>query len=304
VFDTASSRASKNRMVIHSASASETPMLALAQSAGAQAFAWAGASVGLMLCCAALLSAHAMLRATTPGTGKAIAPPGRGARESAIAYAPVVIAIAVFAVIAWQSGAGGLAEVDHAFSETAHANAPQWLLQASSWLTQLGDGLVLGLVCVVVAAGLFASREPVLAIGLAVAMGGNGVLNALLKHAFARQRPPHLQDMPQFHGSGFPSSHASASLVAYGMLAYLLLCLLPRRWHMAVVCWAAAIVLAVSSSRILLGAHYTSDVIAGLASGTAWLSLCILAMRPLRRRPSAGTAWSAHEPPTPRTHSY
>jgi undecaprenyl-diphosphatase len=271
-------------MSIQISSAAETQLLALAQAAGTQAFVWVGSLAALMLLCAALFSGHALLRMTTPGSGKANALPGRTLREGGLAYV-LAVAIGSFAVIAWLSRAGSVfADVDRVFSQAAHANAPAWLLQASSLTTHLGDGLVLSLVCIVGVLGLFARREPVLAFGLAVAMGGNGVLNALLKHWFARSRPPQPQGVLQFHGSGFPSSHASASLVAYGMLTYLLLCLLPPRWHMALVCWAAALVLIVGASRVFLGAHYTSDVIAGFASGMAWLSLCVLAVAVLRRR--------------------
>ena len=271
-------------MSIQISSAAEAQLIALAQAAGAQAFVWVSSLTGLILLCAALLSGRAMLRMTTSGSGNANVLPGRTLRAGGLAFA-LVVAIGSFAVIAWLSGAGSVfADVDRVFSQAAHANAPPWLLQASSWFTHLGDGLVLGLVCVVGVLGLFARREPVLAIGLAVAIGGNGVLNALLKHAFARTRPPQPQGGLQFHGSGFPSSHASASLVAYGMLTYVLLCLLPPRWHMAVVCWAAALVLIIDASRVFLGAHYSSDVIAGLASGTAWLSLCVLTVAVLRRR--------------------
>jgi undecaprenyl-diphosphatase len=286
-------------MLIPFASAAETQILALAQAAGAHAFAWGGSLVGLLLSCAAVWSAAAMQRAAAPGAGMADLLPARSEREGAIAYPLLAIAIGSFAVVAWQTGAGGVfADFDRAFSAAAQASAPPWLLQAASGITMLGDGFVLGVLCVVAALGLLAVREPVLAIGLAVAMGGNGVLNGLLKHAFARQRPLHLAGLPQYHGSGFPSSHASGSLVAYGMLSCLLLWLLPRRWHKAVVCVAAAIVLAVGSSRIVLGAHYASDVVAGLASGAAWLILCMLALRRLRRHAVVGSARIARDLPT------
>jgi undecaprenyl-diphosphatase len=63
--------------------------------------------------------------------------------------------------------------------------------------------------------------------------------------------------------------------VFYGMLAYVLLVLCPPRLHRAIVVAAVAVITLVGVSRILLQVHYFSDVLAGYATGLAWLMLCI-----------------------------
>ena len=71
------------------------------------------------------------------------------------------------------------------------------------------------------------------------------------------------------YGFSFPNGHSSGTVVAFGMLAYLGLRLLPPRWHLPVL-----LAFSVGASRIILRVHYASDVAAGFASGTAWLAAC------------------------------
>jgi membrane-associated phospholipid phosphatase len=63
--------------------------------------------------------------------------------------------------------------------------------------------------------------------------------------------------------------------VFYGMLAYVLLRMLPLRWHRAVIAGAVAMVTVIGISRIMLQVHYFSDVMAGYVSGLAWLVVCV-----------------------------
>jgi membrane-associated phospholipid phosphatase len=77
-------------------------------------------------------------------------------------------------------------------------------------------------------------------------------------------------------------------VVAYGMLAYLAQRLAPPRWRRASLLAAAAVAFTTGSSRVFLQVHYASDVLAGFASGLAWLALCVLACEALRLRPQTG----------------
>jgi membrane-associated phospholipid phosphatase len=96
-----------------------------------------------------------------------------------------------------------------------------------------------------------------------------------LKQLFARMRPSHAVNGAVADGFSFPSGHSSGTVVAFGMLAYLGLRLLPQRWHLPVLLAAVLLALSVGVSRIFLRVHYVSDVAAGFASGTAWLAACI-----------------------------
>ena len=86
------------------------------------------------------------------------------------------------------------------------------------------------------------------------------------------------------HGFSFPSGHSSGSVVAYGMLAYLALRLLPIRWHLPGLLATVALAFTVGASRLFLGVHFASDVIAGFASGAAWLAMCITLIERMRWR--------------------
>jgi undecaprenyl-diphosphatase len=112
-------------------------------------------------------------------------------------------------------------------------------------------------------------------LGWALAMGGNGVLNPALKQQFARLRPLNVADGVSASGFSFPSGHSSGTVVAFGMLAYLGLRLFPKRWHLPILLVAVLLAFSVGVSRIILRVHFVSDVVAGFASGTACLAVCV-----------------------------
>lgn len=195
----------------------------------------------------------------------------------------VVAASAAFMAIAFEVGAGGsFLRFEGVVSTALHGMAGPGAQQVLGELTHLGDGLTLALLCIAAATVLLWRHERVLALGIVAAIGGNGLLNAVLKRSFERVRPLHEPGLPSFHGWGFPSGHASGSVVACGILVYVLLRTLPKAWHMPVMLLAAAAALLVGASRVVLEAHYAGDVLAGYASGTAWLVACILGMEMLR----------------------
>jgi undecaprenyl-diphosphatase len=185
-------------------------------------------------------------------------------------------ASACFAGIAHAiGGQGKFVLVDQAFLDALRAGMPQRMVKDSAWITWFGDGRTLALLCIVAAAALLARAEKALTLAVLVAIGGNGIINAVLKRSFERVRPPHATGLPEAHGWSFPSGHASGAVVAYGILAYVLVRTLPSRWHLPVVMSATALAFSVGWSRIVLEAHFVSDVLAAFASGIAWLALVL-----------------------------
>ena len=124
----------------------------------------------------------------------------------------------------------------------------------------------------------------------AVALGGAALLNVAAKHSFARDRPALWESISPEATFSFPSAHAMGSAA----LACVLVALAwgtPWRWP--VVALAGAFVFAVGLSRIYLGVHYPSDILAGWAASTAWaLAVYLVVFRAGVRpwRPSANTA--------------
>lgn len=143
------------------------------------------------------------------------------------------------------------------------------------WVTQLGNMRTLVLLGVSITVLLLLHTRWLLACCWSIALAGNGLLIRLLKAIFQRERPLHEHGLLIEHGWSFPSGHASGALVAYGMLAYLLVRLTRRGWHLPVVCAAIGLILLIGFSRVFLQVHYFSDVIAGYLSGGAWLAVCV-----------------------------
>ena len=97
-----------------------------------------------------------------------------------------------------------------------------------------------------------------------------------MKRLFERSCPRHDMDPLLGHGLCFPSGHTSGAVVAYGMLAYVLMRILPQRWHLPVLMSTTTLIFTVGCSRVFVHAHFPSDVLAGFASGIAWLALVVV----------------------------
>ena len=106
-------------------------------------------------------------------------------------------------------------------------------------------------------------------------MAGGAVLNALLKLYYHRARP----DSPLVlaHGYSFPSGHSMTAMAFYGTLAYVIYFSAEGHRIVRIIAVAACalMVIAIGASRIYLGVHYFSDVVAGYAAGLCWASVCI-----------------------------
>ena len=118
----------------------------------------------------------------------------------------------------------------------------------------------------------------------AVVLGGNS-LNFGLKHLIQRGRPVFDDPLFSLPTYSFPSGHAMASTVFYGLLA-IYVSVSARQRHAAPVAIGAAVLMValVSFSRVYLGLHYPSDVMGGITEGIAWLALSLIVLHHLRRR--------------------
>ena len=206
-----------------------------------------------------------------------------GARHWALCCA--LPALALFTLLATQVAAGAsMTHFDAALARTLQVQASATLLHWATVPTWAGDPPVVITLVAAVGAWLLWRRERLLALAWVAAVVGNALLNKGLKHLFERARPPHLHGIVHETGYSFPSGHASGTLAAYGMLAYVVLRLAPPAWHMPALLGAAWLAWTGACSRVLLQVHYASDVLAGLASGSVWLGLCILGLRHAQQR--------------------
>lgn len=159
-------------------------------------------------------------------------------------------------------------------------------------VTRLGSPTTMMILGMVVAVGLARRRRWLLLGGWLAAFIGGLVLDLALKGAVHRPRPPDADLFLRGTSWSFPSGHAMGALIGCGMLGYLLIvyAVTTRRARWAVVVAAALVVLAVGLSRLYLGVHYLSDVLAGYAAGTLWLAACISGLEVARRWPRPSPA--------------
>jgi undecaprenyl-diphosphatase len=114
------------------------------------------------------------------------------------------------------------------------------------------------------------------------------MLNSEVKDIFKRARPPGIDPLAPESSYSFPSGHSMESMIAFGMMGYLLLVTLPPRLWMrsAAVASMSALILAVGFSRMYLSAHWFTDVAGGFTLGAAWSAAWITVLECGRRRTS------------------
>jgi undecaprenyl-diphosphatase len=148
-------------------------------------------------------------------------------------------------------------------------------------ITSLGDPIVTVGIGIAIAFFGFIQQN------MRLALSGSMVWVALiagsgLKLLFERQRPlTEYAANLQIHTYSFPSGHSSGSVVAYGLVAYICWHILPQPWGWIIAILAMILIVSIGMSRIYLGAHFPSDVLAGWILGCIALSIIIFIVRPL-----------------------
>jgi membrane protein DedA with SNARE-associated domain/membrane-associated phospholipid phosphatase len=189
---------------------------------------------------------------------------------------------------------GGLAEdlltgdpivrFDRVLDDYLHSHATPPLTTFFLIVTAFGSIEAIVLLGVIVAAFLAWGRRWLFLGSWLAAVAGSAVLDQLLKGLFERPRPYFEHPLLIETSYSFPSGHAMESFVVYGMLAYFaVLALRSWEWRVGVVFGAALLVMLIGFSRMYLGVHYLSDVLAGYAAGGVWLSALITGAETIRR---------------------
>ena len=164
---------------------------------------------------------------------------------------------------------------------------PWWLRASALDITALGSPTVLGLTVAGVCGYLILQQLYRVAAFVAIASAGGWLLNDVLKAMFARTRPsivPHLREVAS---ESFPSGHALTSAAVFLTLGVLLMRVSERRWtKFYILAVAMAATFLVGLSRIFLGVHYPTDVLAGWLIGLSWALVCWMVERVLERRRS------------------
>lgn len=171
-------------------------------------------------------------------------------------------------------------------SNPAHVRGPAWLESALLDLTALGSTTVLMLIVVAVCGFLLLQTHYRPALVVLVAGASAELLNSVLKHLFMRPRPEVVPYLRSVASTSFPSGHAMESAIVYLTLGAMLMRVAERR-PTKIYCMAVAVImtLLVGVSRVCLGVHYPTDVIAGWAFGFMWACVCWLVAQQFESRP-------------------
>jgi undecaprenyl-diphosphatase len=206
-------------------------------------------------------------------------------RRPVFLWALLAIGLTGFVALALAYDREPLASLDAEVAEWVAAGLPAWLEALARPFSWLGGWI--GLTALGVAVVVVLVRERAwLDLGFfVVAVPGSQIVVSLLKDAFERPRPDAGSAVPLPESFAFPSGHAAAGAASLGAMALLAAERLPsaraRAWL-----WSCVVAggLAVGLSRIALGVHFVTDVLAGWCFGLAWLGACLLARDAIRRR--------------------
>ncbi len=203
-----------------------------------------------------------------------------------------VVALWVFVIVAGLVLGGATREFDErtmrAFRDPHDLGVlrgPAWLEGSVRDITALGGATVLVLFTTAVAVFLGVRRQSHALVLVVVASLGGLLLANGLKLAFQRPRPALVPHLARVDSTSFPSGHAVSSAVVYLTLGALLAQLVRERKQKAYFLGVACVLtFLVGLTRVILGVHYPSDVLAGWAAGLAWALLCWMIAEHLQRR--------------------
>jgi undecaprenyl-diphosphatase len=204
----------------------------------------------------------------------------------------VLLAVWIFVGIAYLVSEGSTQQLDESVlralrspTDPADAWGPSWLEDMARDITALGGVAALCLATIGVAGYLLMVRRyRGLALLLGATLGGT-LLSALLKQLFYRERPNIVPHLSYVSDPSFPSGHSMLSAVVYLTLGALLARVVEKRrvklYFLLVALWISFLV---GISRVYMGVHYPTDVLAGWSAGVAWGLFCNLLASWLQRR--------------------
>lgn len=200
----------------------------------------------------------------------------------------LVLALAMWAFAAIADAmTDGETSYDQTFANWLHARASDPLTEVFEAITTLGNGVVLAGVSAIAAYVLVRRGDRREALLMVAAFVGAETVSYALKLGFRRDRPFFTDPLASERTFSFPSGHATVSLAVYGALAVVLARHARGRAKLAYLAAATLLVSLIGFSRLYLGVHFLTDVLAGFAAGTAWLAACVITLH-LQRRLRAG----------------
>jgi undecaprenyl-diphosphatase len=195
----------------------------------------------------------------------------------------------LFLAIAWDvANHSQLVFLDAKVAAWLHSHTTPTLTEFMFAVSNIHSAAGIAAMSAILAAVMWRMRERLWMLTLALVVGGGILLNLLLKHAYERARPFFDDPMISLESFSFPSGHASGATAFWGVAAAFLVSRYYEPGKRGAIVWLAiGMVGLVALSRMYLGAHYLSDVLAAIASTAAWLVLCLATVRGIVHRRQA-----------------
>ena len=180
--------------------------------------------------------------------------------------------------------ANPLSGPDHEVAGWFHAHLTRTFVSVLRAFTEFGSSEWIGVVLFFAVLFFVWKRWWPSLVTLIVAVPGGMLLNELLKQLVHRHRPFVDGPFVDWSGYSFASGHTIGATLLYGQLALFILPVLKaRHWRTVTVSSAALLIALVGFSRIALGAHFLTDVLAAIFFGIFWLAFCLFVSKPMRR---------------------
>jgi membrane-associated phospholipid phosphatase len=194
------------------------------------------------------------------------------------ALAGLVVTGAIIGVVVYMVRTNsGVVSMDVRIARWAADSVNGSALRTMSTITWFGSTPVIVVLALAGAVfGIWRYRKPSILLFLTIVVGGQFALMNLIKLTVERARPD-IRPSGVFSGSSFPSGHSTAAAATFAALALMLGLWSPADRRALLMGVAVSIAVAVACSRVLLGVHWFSDAIAGLALGWSWFAFCAVA---------------------------
>ncbi|WP_410877290.1 phosphatase PAP2 family protein [Nocardia sp. A7] len=196
-------------------------------------------------------------------------------RRTPILVGLIATAAVLITVLTWEVTTG-VTTTDTRVLDWMIAHRGEALTDIATVITDLGSTLSMTILAVVTIGWFLLRRNVPVAALVGITSLGAGVLVWVIKRLVGRHRPPDESRLVFEPSLSYPSGHTLGSTVVVGIVAIVLIPRLTKRWvRVAATVLAVAFPVAVGLSRIYLGVHWTTDVLAGWIIGLMWLVLCV-----------------------------
>ncbi|MEP7064451.1 MAG: phosphatase PAP2 family protein [Gemmatimonadota bacterium] len=207
----------------------------------------------------------------------------------------IVIGLAVCLLTAWLFAAlldsvrehDVIVNRDQAIASWFNINGTSFGYRLFVMISAIGSPVGMAILFVAAELYLWRTKQRTLLVAWALSFIGGTILDGVMKDVVRRPRPEFAAKFLQYSSWSFPSGHSMGSLIGFAMLAYTII----RVWKIRslpvrLAIWIAALsmIALVGYSRIYLGVHYLSDVVAGYTLGVLWLAVCFTGLQMVSRR--------------------